>query len=106
MHFDINRKIRLIPEKGTLEYDEIEKNPKKAYLRIIMQKNENLIDLSVIEILSTHASDEVYLGQRIPYSTSNLVALEAFERFRERLTEIEKNILEKNHDSIWSSSSY
>lgn len=90
---------RLIPEKGTPEYDEMEKNPEKAYLRTITPKYETLVDLSVIEILSKHASDEVYLGQRDnPNWTSNRRAIEAFKRFGEKLSEIEKNISERNHD--------
>ncbi|WVZ25364.1 hypothetical protein V8G54_003908 [Vigna mungo] len=90
---------RLIPEKGTAEYDEMEKNPEKAYLRTITPKYQTLVDLSVIEILSRHASDEVYLGQRDnPYWTSNPKAIEAFKRFGEKLAEIEKTISERNHD--------
>ncbi|KOM26945.1 hypothetical protein LR48_Vigan346s002700 [Vigna angularis] len=90
---------RLIPEKGTAEYDEMEKNPEKAYLRTITPKYQTLVDLSVIEILSRHASDEVYLGQRgNPYWTSNPKAREAFKRFGEKLAEIEKKISERNHD--------
>ncbi|WJX55911.1 Lox2p [Trifolium repens] len=55
---------RLIPEKGTPHYDEMVKNPQKAYLRTITPKYQTLVDLSVIEILSRHASDEIYLGER------------------------------------------
>ncbi|KAK7381801.1 hypothetical protein VNO80_00348 [Phaseolus coccineus] len=90
---------RLIPEKGTPEYDEMEENPEKAYLRTITPKYETIVDLSVIEILSRHASDEVYLGQRDnPYWTSTPRTIEAFKRFGEKLSEIEKNISERNHD--------
>jgi len=90
---------RLIPEKGTPEYDEMEKNPEKAYLRTITPKYETIVDLSVIEILSKHASDEVYLGQRDnPNWTSNRRAIEAFKRFGEKLSEIEKSISERNHN--------
>uniref|UniRef100_A0A0R0G523 Lipoxygenase domain-containing protein n=1 Tax=Glycine max TaxID=3847 RepID=A0A0R0G523_SOYBN len=50
---------------------------------------ETLIDLTVIEILSRHASDEFYLGQRDG---------EAFKRFGKNLEEIEKKLIEKNND--------
>ncbi|MQI72142.1 hypothetical protein EI017_25650, partial [Escherichia coli] len=55
---------RLIPEPGTPEYDEMVKSPQKAYLRTITPKSQTIVDISVIEILSRHASDEIYLGQR------------------------------------------
>jgi len=35
-----------------------------SVLKPITAKKETLIDLTVIEILSRHASDEFYLGQR------------------------------------------
>ncbi|BAT98352.1 hypothetical protein LR48_Vigan346s002500 [Vigna angularis] len=90
---------RLIPEKGTPEYEEMAKNPQKAYLRTITPKYQALVDLSVIEILSRHASDEVYLGQRDnPNWTSDSRAIEAFKKFGKRLEEIETKISERNHD--------
>ncbi|MCI31921.1 seed lipoxygenase, partial [Trifolium medium] len=46
---------RLLPEKGSAQYDEMVKSPQKAYLRTITPKFQTLIDLSVIEILSRHA---------------------------------------------------
>jgi len=90
---------RLIPEKGTPEYEEMAKNPQKAYLRTITPKYQALVDLTVIEILSRHASDEVYLGQRDnPNWTSDSRAIEAFKKFGKRLVEIETKISERNHD--------
>ncbi|MCH81404.1 seed lipoxygenase, partial [Trifolium medium] len=79
---------RFIPEKGTPEYDEMEKSPQKAYLRTITPKYQTLVDLSVIEILSRHASDEVYLGERdSKYWTSDSRAVQAFQKFGSKLTE-------------------
>ncbi|XP_019455488.1 PREDICTED: linoleate 9S-lipoxygenase 1-like isoform X1 [Lupinus angustifolius] len=91
---------RLIPEKGTPEYDELGTNPQKSYLRTITAKSEALVDLSVIEILSRHASDEIYLGQRDnPNWTSDTRALQAFKKFGTTLAEIEQNITRRNNDS-------
>ncbi|XP_057455132.1 seed linoleate 9S-lipoxygenase-like [Lotus japonicus] len=91
---------RLIPEKGTPEYDEMVKNPQKAYLRTITPKYQALVDLSVIEILSRHASDEIYLGEREnPNWTSDSKALQAFKKFGTKLQEIEAKITERNKDS-------
>ncbi|KAJ1420346.1 PLAT/LH2 domain [Sesbania bispinosa] len=91
---------RWIPEKGTPEYDEMVKSPQKAYLRTITPKYQTLVDLSVIEILSRHASDEVYLGERDnPNWTSDSRAKEAFKKFGTKLTEIEGKITARNNQS-------
>ncbi|KAL2337925.1 hypothetical protein Fmac_012371 [Flemingia macrophylla] len=91
---------RFIPEQGTPEYDEMVKSPQKAYLRTITPKYQTLVDLSVIEILSRHASDEVYLGQRdTPNWTTDSKALEAFKRFGTKLADIEGRINARNNDS-------
>ncbi|KAJ1420348.1 PLAT/LH2 domain [Sesbania bispinosa] len=82
---------RLIPEKGTPQYDEMVESPQKAYLRTITPKHQTLLDLSVIEILSRHASDEVYLGNREnPNWTYDSRAIEAFKKFGNKLKEIEE----------------
>ncbi|XP_057455131.1 seed linoleate 9S-lipoxygenase-like [Lotus japonicus] len=91
---------RWIPENGTPEYDEMVKNPQKAYLRTITPKYQTLVDLSVIEILSRHASDEIYLGEREnPNWTSDTRAIQAFKQFGTKLQEIEGNINARNKDS-------
>ncbi|KAL2332253.1 hypothetical protein Fmac_019834 [Flemingia macrophylla] len=90
---------RFMPEKGTAEYEELRKSPQKAYLKTITPKFQTLLDLSVIEILSRHASDEVYLGQRDhPNWTSDTRALEAFKKFGNKLAEIEKKLSQRNND--------
>ncbi|XP_058780249.1 seed linoleate 9S-lipoxygenase-3-like [Vicia villosa] len=90
---------RLMPEKGSAEFDELVKSPQKAYLKTITPKFQTLIDLSVIEILSRHASDELYLGERDnPNWTSDLRALEAFKKFGNKLAEIEKKLTQRNND--------
>ncbi|XP_027336926.1 seed linoleate 9S-lipoxygenase-like isoform X2 [Abrus precatorius] len=92
---------RFIPEPGTKEYDEMVKSPQKAYLRTITPKYQTLVDLSVIEILSRHASDEIYLGEREnpDFWTSDSRAKEAFKRFGSKLSEIEGKITGRNNDS-------
>ncbi|XP_020218680.1 linoleate 9S-lipoxygenase 1 [Cajanus cajan] len=87
---------RLLPEVGSEEYEECGKHPQKAYLRTITAKYQALVDLSVIEILSRHASDEVYLGQRDNNWTSDPRAIEAFKKFGKVLKEIEAKISERN----------
>ncbi|KAK2353195.1 seed linoleate 9S-lipoxygenase [Trifolium repens] len=91
---------RFIPEKGTPEYDEMVKSPEKAYLRTITPKYQTLVDLSVIEILSRHASDEVYLGERdSKVWTSDSRAIQAFQKFGSKLSEIEGKITKRNNEA-------
>ncbi|KAJ1380913.1 PLAT/LH2 domain [Sesbania bispinosa] len=90
---------RFMPEKGTPEYDELVANPEKAFLRTITAQLQTLVGISLIEILSRHSSDEVYLGQRdTPHWTSDVEPLEAFDKFGKKLAEIEKRIMTMNDD--------
>lgn len=84
---------------GTKEYDELESNPNAVLLKTITSQLQTLLGVSLIELLSRHSSDEVYLGQRdLPEWTSDKEILEAFKRFGDNLVEIEKRILERNND--------
>uniref|UniRef100_A0A0A0LJN8 Lipoxygenase domain-containing protein n=1 Tax=Cucumis sativus TaxID=3659 RepID=A0A0A0LJN8_CUCSA len=90
---------RFMPEVGTAEYKELESNPEKAFLRTICSELQALVSISIIEILSKHASDEVYLGQRASIDwTSDKIALEAFEKFGKNLFEVENRIMERNKE--------
>jgi len=90
---------RFIPEPGTKEYDEMVKDPQKAYLQTITPKYETIIDIAVIEILSRHASDEIYLGERDdPNWTTDSKAIQALKKFGSKLTEIEGRITARNSD--------
>ncbi|XP_058760561.1 probable linoleate 9S-lipoxygenase 5 [Vicia villosa] len=90
---------RLMPEEGTQEYNELVENPDKAFLKTITSQFQAVLGLSLVEILSRHASDEVYLGQREnPHWTCDVEALKAFEKFGSKLGEIEKRIEVMNND--------
>ncbi|KAL5566068.1 hypothetical protein UlMin_029232 [Ulmus minor] len=90
---------RFMPEKGTKEYDELSTNPDLAFLKTITAEFQTLIGVSLIEILSRHASDELYLGQREhPEWTSEKTPLQAFEKFGKKLSEIEDRIMSRNND--------
>ncbi|KAL6185458.1 hypothetical protein ACLB2K_041591 [Fragaria x ananassa] len=90
---------RYMPEIGTPEYEELKTNSDLAFLKTITAQLQTVIGVSLIEILSRHASDEVYLGQRdTPGWTSDTKVLEAFERFGKRLAEIEDSIIRMNND--------
>ncbi|XP_038721220.1 probable linoleate 9S-lipoxygenase 5 isoform X2 [Tripterygium wilfordii] len=93
---------RFMPEPGTPEYAELETNPDLAYLKTITAQLQTLIGVSLIEVLSRHSTDEVYLGQRdTPEWTCDSEPLAAFERFGEKLIEIEKKITDKNNEERW-----
>ncbi|KAE8669623.1 Linoleate 9S-lipoxygenase 5 [Hibiscus syriacus] len=90
---------RFMPEAGSKEYVELEKNPDLALLKTITPQDQTMIGVSLIEILSRHSADEIYLGQRDSDEwTSDEKALAAFERFRNKLLEIEANIEARNND--------
>ncbi|KAG6599219.1 Linoleate 9S-lipoxygenase 6, partial [Cucurbita argyrosperma subsp. sororia] len=90
---------RFMPEIGSSEYKELESKPEKAFLRTINSQLQTLLGVSLIEILSRHASDEVYLGQRASIEwTSDKAALDAFENFGKQVFEVENRIMERNRD--------
>jgi len=90
---------RPMPEPGTKEYQEVETNPGMAFIHTITSQLQSIIGVSVIEVLSNHSSDEVYLGQRDTSEwTSDDKAKKAFERFSEKLIEIEGIIMSMNKD--------
>ncbi|KAL4580580.1 hypothetical protein LXL04_016780 [Taraxacum kok-saghyz] len=91
---------RFIPsDPTTVDYKELETDREKAFLKTVTPQLQSVLGISLIEILSRHSSDEVYLGQREEKEwTNDDMALEAFEKFGEDLREIEGRILEMNLD--------
>lgn len=90
---------RFMPKKGSPEYDELATNPEKAFLKTITSQLQTVLGISLIEVLSRHTSDEVYLGQRdTPNWTSDAEPLEDFEKFGKALREIEERIIRRNSD--------
>nr|CAB3475077.1 unnamed protein product [Digitaria exilis] len=90
-----------MPVPNSEEYAELQSNPEKVFLRTITSQSQALVGISLLEILSSHSSDEVYLGQRdTPEWTSDAKAQRAFKRFGERLVEIEKRVTAMNADPL------
>ncbi|KAE8669624.1 Linoleate 9S-lipoxygenase 5 [Hibiscus syriacus] len=90
---------RFMPEAGSKEYAELKENPDLALLKTITPQDQTMIGVSLIEILSRHSADEIYLGQRDSDEwTWDEKALAAFERFRNKLLEVEANIEARNND--------
>ncbi|EAZ28259.1 hypothetical protein OsJ_12231 [Oryza sativa Japonica Group] len=92
---------RPMPEPGSKEYTELDENPEKFFIRTITSQFQTILGVSLIEILSKHSADEIYLGQRdTPEWTSDPKALEAFKRFSRQLVEIESKVLNMNKDPL------
>jgi len=93
---------KLIPEQDTLEY-ELLKDPKhreRAFLDTVSNQVQATQVMSTIEILSTHAIDEEYLGQKLTPNWSNdPKVLNAFSKFSQKMKDIEQLILERNNDN-------
>ncbi|PHT41322.1 hypothetical protein CQW23_20176 [Capsicum baccatum] len=88
-----------MPEPGNAEYEELKTNPDKVFLKIITPQLQTLLGISLIELLSRHASDTLYLGQRdSPEWTKDQEPLLAFERFGKKLSDIEDRIMQMNGD--------
>lgn len=92
---------RLVPEKGTPEYDELLKNPDAYFLKTVSTPTQATIIMAVLEILSKHARHEVYVGQLQGSSMDRVDdprVAEAFAKFSANMTRIEKNIIERNNN--------
>lgn len=90
---------RFMPEPGTPEYEELKTDPELAFLKTITAQFQTLLGVSLIEVLSRHSTEEIYLGQREnPDWTLDAEPLAAFERFSQKLLKIEDNIMKRNKD--------
>jgi linoleate 9S-lipoxygenase len=92
---------RAMPEPGSEEYAELERKPERFFIRTITSQLQTLLGISLLEILSKHSSDEIYLGQRdTPAWTSDAEAVRAFGRFGEKLMRIESEVVGRNSDPL------
>ncbi|XP_057539478.1 probable linoleate 9S-lipoxygenase 5 [Amaranthus tricolor] len=91
---------QFMPEPDTFEFEQLKTNPDLVFLSTISSELQSLVGVSLIELLSRHSSDEVYLGERddIDEWIDDRSPLMSFKRFGERLVEIEGRIVERNHD--------
>ncbi|KAK4491091.1 hypothetical protein RD792_001813 [Penstemon davidsonii] len=93
---------RLIPDPESPDYVELKSDPEKAFLKTITSQMQSVVGISLVEILSRHSSDEVFLGQREDIEwTKDEEALKEFEMFGKKLEEIEKRIMKMNSDGRW-----
>ncbi|KAK9076990.1 hypothetical protein SSX86_005325 [Deinandra increscens subsp. villosa] len=90
---------RLLPEEGTDDYVELAEYPEKAFLKTVTPQLQSILGISLIEILSRHSADEVYLGERDTLEwTADEQAVKAFEKFGASLRKVEQKIDAMNRD--------
>ncbi|CAM0957202.1 unnamed protein product [Alopecurus aequalis] len=90
---------RFVPLPGTPEMTQLEADPEKFFLEMIPDRFTATLGLAIIEVLSNHTSDEVYLGQRATSTwTDDGQLLQLLDRFREELRRVEKRVTERNKD--------
>ncbi|XVF32054.1 hypothetical protein REPUB_Repub17cG0048800 [Reevesia pubescens] len=90
---------KFIPDEGTMEFAEFLKDPDKYFLNMLPDRFQATLGITLMEVLSRHTSDELYLGQR-PTSEwiDNNEVKEKLEVFSNSLKEIEMKVLERNRD--------
>lgn len=90
---------KFIPAEGTMEYADFLRDPDKYYLQMIPDRFTTTLGIALIEVLSGHTADEVYLGQRASTAwTDDGEVLRMFEEFGENLRLVELKIDERNRN--------
>ena len=83
----------LIPERDTPEYAQMLSNPEAYFLKTVSSQGEATLIMATVELLAQHMADEEYLGERKdPRWTSDASAIEALDRFRKALLDVEKHV--------------
>ena len=94
---------RLIPDKGSEEYTEMVRDPDEYFLKTVSTPFQATLVMAILEILSKHAKNEVYVGQingsTPEWADDNGIA-EAFNRLSSRLVQVEKNVTARNSNPI------
>ena len=91
---------KLIPEPGTPAWDQLQQNPERFYLDSVSNESQATSVMATIEILSTHAMDEEYLGQRLTPNWSNDPrVLAAFATFTAKMNHVTDLINSRNADT-------
>ncbi|XP_062180893.1 linoleate 9S-lipoxygenase 2-like [Phragmites australis] len=90
---------RFVPLPGSPEMAQLEADPEKFFLEMVPDRFTSTLGLALIEVLSNHTSDELYLGQRATAAwTDDGEVLQLLDRFREDLRQVEKRVAERNRN--------
>lgn len=92
---------RLIPDENDPEYAVFLADPQKYFLSALPSLLQATKYMAVVDTLSTHSSDEEYIGDRNHPSTwtGDADVIEAFYEFSAEIGRIEKEIEKRNGDS-------
>ncbi|KAK8501769.1 hypothetical protein V6N12_072906 [Hibiscus sabdariffa] len=91
---------KFVPREGTPEMDELKRDPDKFKARMMPEKFQMAFVIAVMDVVSRHTSDEVYLGQESPEKVWEFMdeIKKKFGEFGEKLMQIEKNIKARNKE--------
>ncbi|KAF0926379.1 hypothetical protein E2562_023092 [Oryza meyeriana var. granulata] len=90
---------RFVPQPGSPEMTQLEADPERFFLEMVPDRFTTTLGLALIEVLSNHTSDEVYLGQRATSTwTDDGEVLLLLDQFRDELRRVEKRVEERNKD--------
>ncbi|XP_066357470.1 probable linoleate 9S-lipoxygenase 4 [Miscanthus floridulus] len=90
---------RFVPLPGSTEMAQLEADPDRFFLDTVPDRFTTTLGLTLIEVLSNHTSDELYLGQRATAAwTDDGEVLQLLDRFRDELRRVEKRVTERNRD--------
>jgi hypothetical protein len=95
-HPSMTRKF--IPDEGTPEWESLQNDPEKFLLSTLSNATQTKVNMTTVEILSTHAPNEEYLGERPKDWTSDAQVWAAFNKFSQRIEEIDALIKKRNQD--------
>ncbi|KAB2634664.1 lipoxygenase 6 [Pyrus ussuriensis x Pyrus communis] len=93
---------KLIPQEDDPDYEKFISNPQQTFLSSLATKLQATKIMAVQDTLSTHSPDEEYLGQVNPLEShwiNDNEVMKLFNRFSDRLKEIEHTINLRNKDS-------
>ncbi|XP_057827365.1 linoleate 9S-lipoxygenase-like [Cryptomeria japonica] len=90
---------KLVPTKGSYEYDKFLLDPEAYFLKTVTDPVPTTISMIVLQVLSTHSADEVYLGQGSSTDWIDDPRVDiAFKEFGQNLLKIEEKISCRNKD--------
>ncbi|KAH9326858.1 hypothetical protein KI387_007036 [Taxus chinensis] len=94
---------QFVPEKGSSQYADMVKNPEAYLLKSVSNPGQATTVMAVLELLSKHSTEEVYLGQvngSTPEWTDDEGIEVAFKSFSSSLVSVENNVTERNKNPL------
>ncbi|KAL0921117.1 hypothetical protein M5K25_008154 [Dendrobium thyrsiflorum] len=93
------RSRRFIPVEGSIEFADLVRDADQFFMETIPDRFTATLGVALVEVLSRHAGEEVYLGRRAAEEwTDDDEVVRLFAEFGEELRKVEKRIEERNGD--------